>query len=730
MNPLVRAGLGLALALAMLAIAVHAQSVYVTPPHCWWYVHVNATYTVLYNYGGEPYTIYLMTPSEFSLLYHYEGTYALGSWVLQPQSSIAIRIPSIGDYIIIALDSTSCPSEPSVYGVSGHGAPIGVSSFGQESTSEVLGYFNITAMSAYNPVGESQFNVPNSGASLQLNVVLEIQLADGTTQYYWLQNTIGFVTSSNEYSFEDGVWNATSWPGMLNPSDIEGLGSVGPTPHGYSYGYTYLPPNQQYSLPLAGYLLIKLVGTNPLTISFCYVIIQSGSQYYPPSFNCYDNVTINTPQPVASAAIVTRPGITPSYNAIDAELVFGGYAYGEYTTFTSMNTYLALMYWSNGKWVPYGGLFMNGWDTMESATDLVSTALPNGFVYVTTGELPSNGSSTFLASTVPTPSLPMTYVSVYDTASNKSWSGYVTKPVTYTFPRVIINGTTEYVLTNITVNGEAQSSNMVTIMPSNDFASYYVTANYGAYYLVSVSSPVPITVSTYNETATTTEFTEWVPSGSIVSIGVPSTYTFNNGTRLVYTGTNESITVNGPISLVINQFIRQYLVSVSSPVPVIITTPSGVFNTASLTTWVNEGSVVGIAVPRIYNLGNGTRLVYLGSNETETVNSPLTVSIPASEFMRQYFITITSQYPISINGTKTTHFTEWASPGTTLTIAPTTIFINGAFMTEPGYSITVNGPISMAVQWSVNWLLTAALYAAVALVVVAVVATALRGRRW
>ena len=174
-------------------------------------------------------------------------------------------------------------------------------------------------------------------------------------------------------------------------------------------------------------------------------------------------------------------------------------------------------------------------------------------------------------------------------------------------------------------------------------------ASYKKYYLISVSSLVPITVSTYNESVVATSFTEWLPSGSIISIAVPGTYTFSNGTRLVYLGSNESITVDSPMSLVINQFTRQYLVSVAS------------------------------------------------------------------------------QYPISVNGTETTQFIAWASPGTTITIAPTTIFINGVFMSEPGYSITVNGPVSLTVQWGINWLLTAALYVAIALVVIAAAITA---RRW
>ena len=655
-NTRVTIGIGLALLITVLvAIPLHAQGVYVTPPQCWWYWQTNASYVVLYNYGSESYTIILMTPSEYDAMYHDMSTYAIGEWGIQPQSSLAIQVPSSDDYIVMVPSTGSCQGEPTLYMYYGYGAPIGVSSLEPASTNEVLGYFNITNINAYNPNGESQFNVPNSGASLQLNAVLEVQLADGTTQYYWLQDVVQFRTSSGEYNLVDNVWNDTSSGSPLSNATITGYGSVSPSPKGYYYSYgTTL---QAYSLPFAGYLLIKLVSTNPLEVSFCYVIIQSGSQYYPPSFNCYDTVTINTPEPVSTAAIVTNPNtITPSGNAIDAELVFGGYGSGEYTTFNSLNAYLALLYWGNGAWKPYGDLFMNGWDTMEAATDLISEISPNIFIYVTTGSLLSSG-STLLANTIAMPSLPMTYVSVTNPATGESWSGYVMTTTSYSFPTVVSVGSgTEYVLTSVTVNGAAQSSSTVTITPSSNFASFNIAANYKTYYLVTVSSPVPVTVKTYNETETTTAFTEWVPSGSAISIYVNSMYTFNNGTRLIY----------------------------------------------------------------------------LGSNETETVNQPLSISIPATSFQRQYLVSIRSSLPVVVNGTFTTQYTAWLSPGSVLVVEPRTTMFSGFFVSEPGYVVAVTKPITLFVAWQINWFLTITVYGSVIVIitVIAVVVVTRIRRRW
>ena len=731
-----RAGVGLILTvitalliIVFTAMPTHAQDVYVSPPYCWWYWQVNMTYIVIYNYGSQPYTIYVFTPSQYQMLSQGEGAYAIGEWVVQPQSVVTAQLPNGTYYVVAPLSQGSCNIRPPLIVYFGYGAPIGVSSLEPTSTNEVLGYFNITSINAYNPNGESEFNVPNSGASLQLNVVLEVQLVNGVTQYYWLQNVIHFKTSSDEYNIVDNVWNDTSNVSVLSNATIIGNGYVSPaTTGGYYYGYS--TSFQAYSLPFAGYLLIKLVSTNPLEVSFCYAIVQSGNEYYPPSFNCYDNVTIITPEPVTAAAIVTNPNaLTPSSNAIDAELVFGGYANSEYTTFNSLNAYLALLYWGNGAWEPYGDFFMNGWDTAEAATDLTSSVLPNGFIYVTTSSLPS-GASTFLTSTAPTPVLPMTYVSVTNTATGETWSGYVTTPTSFSFPTVVSVGSgTEYVLTGVYVNGALQSESTVTITPSSDFASYDIEPSYETYYLISVSSPVPIEVVTYNETAMTTEFTEWVPSGSVINIQVPSTYLFNNGTRLMYMGSNETITVNQPLSLVINQFVKQYMVNVTSLVPVIITTPSGVFNTTSISIWVNEGSTMNIAVPRTYDLGNDTRLVYVGSNESITVNQPLTVSIPASEFVRQYLVTVASQYPVSINGTETTQFSAWLNPGAVLSIAPATVFSNGVFMSEPGYAIIVSKPMSINVQWQVNWALTGAMYGGLATAIAVAIALITRSRR-
>lgn len=427
-----------AVALAALAIAAVGNAyVIANPPRCWHYWTVNASYLVLYNYGDRVYTIYVMTPSEYQVFNKGETSTAIGEWGLNPHSSLAIPLPSYGEYYVVASEG-SCEQAATIRSYEGRGAPIGVSSFGPVRTAAVLGFFNITGISAYNPVGEGEFGVPNSGASLQLNAVLEAELLDGTAQYYWLQDVVLLITnSSKRYFVGDNIWNNTDKQGILSNFTIGGNGVVYLSDNDYYYAYG--TPYESYSLPLAGYLLINITSTSPLKVQFCYAVVQNGTAYYPPVFDCYDAVTIRTPSPVVSAAIIAAPDrATPSDHLLDAELVFGGYARGEYTAFKALGADLALLYRDGDAWALFPNLYINGWDTAEAATNLVSSARPNGFVRVAVGPLPSG--STFMAKSLPYPPLPTTYVHYANTATGEEWGKYITRPITITAPAVVSGG--------------------------------------------------------------------------------------------------------------------------------------------------------------------------------------------------------------------------------------------------------------------------------------------------
>ncbi|MEL9989829.1 MAG: thermopsin family protease [Thermoproteus sp.] len=566
----------------------------------------------------------------------------------------AFNLPS-GSYTIAVYPVSCYGTTPvGIYGPS-WGYPVGVASLGPVSADRVLGFFNITAIGAYNPIGESQFDVPNSGAALQLNVHLVVNLADGSTQYYWLQDVMDFVTDGNKFDVVDNVWNESSSTSILSNATIAGSGAVYVSADIATQEdwYGYATQEYPYSLPIAGYLLIKLVGINPLTVQFCYAIVQQGDEYYPPNFNCYDTVTIEPYVPAISAFMEAMPNmVTERGKLIDAELVFGGYANGEHTTFDQLEADLSLLYWDGSKWAPFPNLYGIGVSTAETATDLTGTVTPSGFVYVGVGQLPQG--DVFLTQYVAKPPLPMTYVQYLNAATFERKGFYIYSPYTYTAQPVIETGRgVEYVFVGLTVNGQPAGGLSVTIQPSGDFATYDVQANYEAYYLVTVSSPIPVTVSTHNETATTTAFAGWVPSGTSVSISIPRYYYFDNNTMLQYLGANKTIVVNGPVD----------------------------------------------------------------------------ISMSADLFARYYLVDISSMYPVSVNGTSTTEATYWVRGGEVLTIGPETIFTDGVFLTEPGYEVAVDRPTSLIVVWRVNWALTGAMYGAIALVIATAIMTLASRRR-
>ncbi len=105
------------------------------------------------------------------------------------------------------------------------------------STGEVLGYFSISSISAYNS-NASQYGAPSDGASLQLGAVIVLQLADGSIQYYLAQDILRLETQGGYYSVADVVWNETTAPSVLN--GVAGNGGV--TAYGADEAYEYSTP--------------------------------------------------------------------------------------------------------------------------------------------------------------------------------------------------------------------------------------------------------------------------------------------------------------------------------------------------------------------------------------------------------------------------------------------------------------------------------------------------------
>jgi len=624
-------GLGL---LVVLALVVHAQAV-VSPStsgyYCTYSLNLNSSgYVVVVDGSQGTYNLAVLTQQEYETWSGGRPTPAVYYSTVSYGAVLAIPVGA-GDYVAVVypVNTTTCPS---ITVVEKEYLPIGIASYplAPVTTSELMGFFNITAMSAYNPSGESQFGVPNSGVSLQLNAVFVVELANGQKQYYWVQNVPSFVTDKNEFNIGDNVWNLTTSPSFLSNQTITGNGAVYLSDGLYNYGYT--SPFTQYSLPFAGYLITKAyVSNGRVFVDFGYVIIQSGS-HHPPSVVWYDNVTIIPSAPAVNAYFEVDTELAPSYLPMDAELVFTGYANFEWTQFSGLFANLAMVYWNGSAWVPLPRLFDFGIDTAEGAVPNISVSVGgNGFATVSLGSF----SPGLVAGEVPTPALPMTCVSYSNPVANQYFSGYITQPITINFPGTVYVGSNErYVFQGYFVNNEFLTNSSITITPSETwFAEYEIEPVYQLQYLVSIVSPLPIYVN--GEEAV--NYTNWLSPGSQVSV-VALDYVFPNGTMFIPGVGNETLTVNAPITLVI-AWSPRYLVTVTSTRPIYV---NGRL-VSNYTAWLSPGITLTIRAPT-YSAYGGLVLYQPNiTSATLTINKPTKLTITYTpNYTRVIILTITA----------------------------------------------------------------------------------------
>ncbi|MEM4957022.1 MAG: thermopsin family protease [Metallosphaera sp.] len=266
-------------------------------------------------------------------------------------------------------------------------APVGIADYGVKNTSkglqgyivkfnEVVGEFTVNSISAYNstpPSGISPYS-----ASLQLNVVLQVNTVHGGYQY-WLQDVPLFFTNNDTMCVVDNVWNFTSYPSILSNSTLTGQGHVYSYREGnyIEYYYAYGISAFRYSTPFKGELIMR---TNVVPQG---VEVMFG--FYNGTMNWYDNVTIHESGVTSAYMLVDGFNTTGSGNRYDAELVYGGGGSGEITNFNSMNSTLSLMYVVNGVNETPQELYGYGADTAEAADNL-KTTLVNGVPTVTLGQ--------------------------------------------------------------------------------------------------------------------------------------------------------------------------------------------------------------------------------------------------------------------------------------------------------------------------------------------------------
>jgi thermopsin len=625
-------GLGL---LTVLALVVHAQAV-VSPPtsgyYCNYHIDLNGSgFIVVVSGDHGTYNIAVFTQQNFNAWWYqkqavpsiYYGTVSYGT-------VLAIPVPA-GDYVvsIYPTSPTSCP----IIGIGGKEyLPIGIASYPLTpvTTSELMGFFNITAMSAYNPSGESQFGVPNSGASLQFNAVLVVELINGQKQYYWVQDLLQFITNEMQVRAVNSITNLTSTPSTLLNQTIHGNGNVYIS--GQNYYYFYSTSFGSYSPPFAGYLIMRAYASGGVAhVDFGYVVIQNGS-HHPPSVVWFDNITIIPYEQVSNAYFVVSTnliGTSTAYYGEDAELVLVGYAGGEWTQFSGLFADLAMVYWNGSAWVPLPRLFDFGIDTAEGAVPNISVSVSsNGFATVSLGSF----SPGLVAGEVPTPALPMTCVSYSNPVANQYFSGYITQPMTINFPgTVYVSSNERYVFQGYFVNNEFLTNSSITITPSETwFAQYDIEPVYQLQYLVSIVSPLPI----YVNGEETVNYTNWLSLGSQVGI-VALDYVLPNGTMFIPGVGNETLTVNAPTTLVI-AWSPRYLVTVTSTMPIYV---NGQL-VSNYTAWLSPGTTLTIRAPTYSAYGG---LVLYQPNTTTltlTISKPTKLTITYTPNYDRLYIAI------------------------------------------------------------------------------------------
>lgn len=235
-------------------------------------------------------------------------------------------------------------------------------------------------------------------------------------------------------------------------------------------------------------------------------------------------------------------------------------------------------------------------------------------------------------------------------------------------------------------------------------------------YFINVNSPIPVyaIINGMNKSLTS----GWYNAGTSVRVENITYYKTSNE-RFVITGISlQTFTVNNPITVTITA-VPQYFINVSSSVPLYALING---KNESLTSgWYNANTSIKVENITYYQSPNTRFVITSITPQTFNVNSPTTVKIVT---VKQYLVTISSSYPVTINGITTS--SEWVDAGTTITLNVNLPFYEtGSFVgTENiplGGSITVNQPINESLETSISLTFVGIIVIVVALIGVAVV---------
>jgi thermopsin len=328
------------------------------------YLSINVTQGdglyVVFN-SSSPMTFMIMTPTQFSYFNETGAGPAVYSVVTSSYDGF-IPLPN-GRYYVVFFNNATNSSVNINYYVFARPLATGIADYGLmvegntvqpyvEKAKAVIGVVKVNELAAFNSTPPA--GVDNYGASIQLNVVLQVNTVTGSQQLV-LQNAITIYTNNYTACIVDNVWNGT--PSLIFHFlvNVTGNGEINipPTYYGYETNSFNLSPSSII------YLVINTSYTPQGPIIHFGYANGSGQVVW------YDNVTAHIPGTLSAYILVD------GFNLTDAELAVAGESNGEATYFNRANVELAMFYQlPNGTWAPPKYLLPFGTITKEAADNL------------------------------------------------------------------------------------------------------------------------------------------------------------------------------------------------------------------------------------------------------------------------------------------------------------------------------------------------------------------------
>ncbi len=302
-----------------------------------------------------------------------------------PRSTVAVLGPHLVPNRAAARQSENV--DPYDY-YSSEPAPMGIADYGINGsspqphiyyTTSFIGKAQVSSLATSGPNEGTECSVSNANLSLQLNVVLFIELASGVTYYYWIQDVAVFhIVNPTEFdiTYVNNIWNFSSTTAEMQSSTVSGNGSVQTDGYG-DYWYADCAAG---SLSGNGVLV-----TSPSTIQLQVNSITSAANQMEVIFSYYSTTTSsrviydNVVFPWTTGAPngefqVSGLQTTPFGLPEDAELVFGGGCCSAQAQDLKSQLSLSLEEYSAYGYEYVPAAFNFGSDTGETISNVISAS--------------------------------------------------------------------------------------------------------------------------------------------------------------------------------------------------------------------------------------------------------------------------------------------------------------------------------------------------------------------